>query len=139
MSLKELVLEAVERVALPLDEFRRVYAPGSIERTRVVFPTPLEEVQAEMARQIAKWGQQNHVSYTSDGVCNIMPTAETAKKFCDRKAALGTVSWTDILMEEVLEAADEAVAGDMEKLRTELIQCAAVALSWVESIDRNYH
>ncbi|TIH26025.1 NUDIX hydrolase, partial [Subtercola vilae] len=41
--------------------------------------------------------------------------------------------WQDILLEEVFEAFAES---DTSKLRTELIQVAAVAQQWVEAIDR---
>ncbi len=99
----------------------------------------LDEVGAEMSRQVAKWGIQNHLSFTPQGVIeSISPiSSELAKTICDMKSKYGFVSWTDIFLEEVFEAIDEAKAGDLEKLRTELVQCAAVAVSWIESIDRN--
>lgn len=128
-----------ERVTLPLDEFRRKYAPGSIEASPIEFGHTLDEVRGEMRRQINKWGQQNHDSYTpSDVTMHGDPiTADLAKLICDSKARVGDVSWADIFLEEVFEAIEEAKSGDLEKLRTELIQCAAVAVSWAESIDRN--
>lgn len=95
-------------------------------------------VDAEMKRQVAKWGQQNHPSYTLNTVINEVDlTADAAKARCDEKAKRGDVSWTDIFIEEVMEAFEEAQNGDLQKLRTELVQCAAVAVSWAESIDRN--
>lgn len=101
----------------------------------------LDEVGAEMSRQVAKWGVQDHLSFTTQGVVEALTpiSSELAKTICDMKAKYGFVSWTDIFLEEVYEAVDEAKANDLDKLRTELIQCAAVALSWVESIDRNKH
>ena len=98
---------------------------------------PIHEVHGEMVRQVTKWGQQNHPSFTLQTLNT--PDSELAKLVCDNKSRLGCVSWTDIFLEEVYEAVDEAKAGNLDKLRTELIQCAAVALSWVESIDRNKH
>ncbi|MND31793.1 hypothetical protein D3C80_223530 [compost metagenome] len=99
----------------------------------------IDEVGAEMSRQVAKWGIQNHSSYTrSDVSSHGAPiTAHLAKRICDLKSDAGVVSWTDIFLEEVMEAVEEAQNGDLEKLRTELVQCAAVAVSWAESIDRN--
>lgn len=97
----------------------------------------LVEAGAEMSRQVAKWGQQDHPSFTLQTLNT--PDSELAKLVCDNKSRFGCVSWTDIFLEEVYEAVDEAKAGNLDKLRTELIQCAAVALSWVESIDRNKH
>lgn len=128
-----------ERVTLPLDEFRKKYAPESIESNPIEFGHALDDVRGEMQRQINKWGQQNHGSYTpSDVSTHGAPiTADLAKLICDSKARAGVVSWTDIFLEEVFEAIEEAKGGDLEKLRTELIQCAAVAVSWAESIDRN--
>ena len=101
--------------------------------------TAINEVRGEMVRQVVKWGQQNHVSYTPQGVLESQDplSSELAKVICDLKAKHCVISWTDIFLEEVFEAIDEAKAGDLEKLRTELVQCAAVAVSWIESIDRN--
>lgn len=45
----------------------------------------------------------------------------------------GTVTWWHILREEVFEASAEV---DPAKLREELIQVAAVAMKWIEAIDR---
>lgn len=103
----------------------------------------LDEVRAEMARQVAKWGLQQHVSYTMGALASSLPLVEADgdyfKYHCDRKAADGTICWLDIFLEEVFEAADEAKKKDLAKVRMELIQCAAVAMSWAESIDRNNH
>lgn len=126
-----------ERVTLPADEFRKKYAPTPNDL--IEFGHALGDVHGEMQRQINKWGQQNHPSYTAwDVLGKDTPlSADMAKTICDAKARAGLVSWTDIFLEEVFEAIEEAKAGDLEKLRTELIQCAAVAVSWAESIDRN--
>lgn len=43
--------------------------------------------------------------------------------------------WLGILMEEVGEAATETFDGNLEDLRAELVQVAAVAVAWIESID----
>lgn len=107
----------------------------------------LQEVGQEMTRQLEKWGVQDHPSYTpGDAIGDIVdarmyapPAADFAKDVYERKAVAGLQSWNDILLEEVLEARDEADVGDMDKLREELIQVAAVACSWIESIDRNRH
>jgi NTP pyrophosphatase (non-canonical NTP hydrolase) len=83
----------------------------------------LREVAAERRRQDEKWGEQNH----------------------------DPLAWCAILIEEVGEAArealnatvfggdpsvDERIAADLRELRTELIQCAAVGVAAVESLDR---
>ena len=62
---------------------------------------------AEQVNQVYKWGEQNH----EDG------------------------HWMLILQEEVGEAA-KAILEEEDGVREELIQVAAVALSWIDCIDR---
>ena len=82
----------------------------------------LDLVQRECDRQHRKWGVQSH----------------------------GELKWLAILMEEVGEAAmdcnelepalgkvGEGVEQQLrERLRTELIQCAAVCVSWLDCMNR---
>ena len=75
----------------------------------------LEDVSDERDRQDEKWGVQNHLDLT----------------------------WNAIIMEELGEAAQEVLTqqfGVMGKghgdLREELVQVAAVAVAWIEAIDR---
>lgn len=99
---------------------------------------PLGEVLAERVRQDTKWGQQNHPDGTGPyvsfamGPCYMIDAAENARARCQGNA-LGEDNWRDILLEEVFEALAE---GDRDGLRRELIQVAAVAVAWVEAIDR---
>lgn len=112
----------------------------------------LEEVAAERARQNAKWGEQNHPDGTGGyplvnvqvealrwsgpemlGNLNGRYLAEVATRATDDRAERRCVDWRDILLEEVFEALAE---DDPHKLRTELIQVAAVAAQWAEAIDR---
>lgn len=135
MSIKEFVMDAVDHITHPLETLETV----KTDVVQDIQPT-LDDAKAEMARQIAKWGVQDHPSYTPATVFEIgTAIAEDAKRFCDRKATSGIVSWTDIFAEEVLEAIEEAIKGDWEKLDTELVQCIAVAQSWRESLNRNKH
>jgi hypothetical protein len=102
----------------------------------------LVEVGNEMDRQVSKWGVQNHPSYEGLDVFELYfeVDAALAKRICDTRMAgweTDPVSWTDIFLEEVMEALEEARGHNLTALREELIQCAAVALSWVDSIDRN--
>ena len=94
--------------------------------------TVLGEVLEEVARQYHKWGEQNR----PDGTTNT-PTsremADVAKRRNDVAEREGNLSWLGILREEYLEAACET---DPELLRAELIQVAAVAVSWIGDIDR---
>lgn len=69
----------------------------------------LEEVRAERVAQDKKWGEQNHVN----------------------------LYWAGILMEEVGETAKAIIEGDADsRVREELVQVAAVAVSWIECLDR---
>ena len=79
----------------------------------------IAEIQSERIRQDEKWGQQNHTP----------------------------IEWCAILMEEVGEMAKEAHeyhfkrvykdTGQLKRYRAELIQCAAVCVSMLESLERN--
>lgn len=110
----------------------------------------LEEVSYERQRQDAKWGEQNHPNGTGDDVAlmhgvtlpkphprvavTMGTLAHVARQVTDRAADDGSVTYADILLEEVGEAFAEA---DPAALRAELIQVAAVAVAWVEKIDRD--
>jgi NTP pyrophosphatase (non-canonical NTP hydrolase) len=69
----------------------------------------LDEVDRERSNQDKKWGEQNHPN----------------------------LYWLGILMEEVGETAKALIEdGHLLQIRGELIQVAAVAVAWVEKIDR---
>jgi hypothetical protein len=112
--------------------------------------TALEDISDERVRQDTKWGQQDHLDGTGRHTQPLL--ADTATGIADDDEAhyirdvlqgrtvwrfdgmadrVGT--WGDILLEEVFEAMAE---DDPIKLRAELIQTAAVAVAWIESIDR---
>jgi hypothetical protein len=101
----------------------------------------LEEVSHERARQDAKWGEQNHPNGTRDDRRLLRDTSlptwgalcYRARSLTDKAAQAGTLEYLDILVEEVAEALSES---DPQRLRAELIQVAAVAVAWVEAIDR---
>ncbi len=91
----------------------------------------LEEVYAERERQQAKWGEQNHPDGT--GSLHHKHAATEARRACNQAADEGYITYAHILDEEVQEAFAES---DSDKLREELVQVAAVAVAWVEAIDR---
>ena len=91
-----------------------------------------DEISAERDRQDAKFGEQNHPDGTDTDEISIM-IADQWRDMVNQRLADGTVSWTDILFEEAHEAAAEA---DPAKLRAEVVQIAAVAVAWLECIDR---
>ena len=116
----------------------------SLHSTRPV----LFEVASERTRQDAKWGEQNHPDGTGDAVeplslltvstpayCYLSAgeLAELAREDCQGAFGMGVGTYRHILAEEFFEALAE---GDPARLRAELVQVAAVAVAWVEAIDR---
>ncbi len=97
----------------------------------------LEEVYLERERQDAKWGEQNHPNGTGEGALRDLTdagcSAGAAQGNCERMFAEKRGTFADIFWEEVAEAMEEE---DPKKLRKELIQVAAVAVSWIQAIDR---
>lgn len=118
----------------------------------------LGEVLAERLRQHAKWGEQNHPNVlVNQGapftVAHIfrelrIPTAVEARSACQAAARNGTVTWADIALEEFSEAIETAAFANhygiksgqrlkqLEDLRGELIQTAAVLIAWAGAVDR---
>ncbi len=104
-----------------------------------------DEIQAERERQDAKWGEQNHpiVQYEGQGADEecfahyALPTEEVAKRQCDSRNFMKTLSWPDIVTEEYCEAITKLASGDTVGGREELVQLAAVVHQWIECIDRN--
>lgn len=99
------------------------------------------EVMDERSRQDAKWGIQNHPdlppfeeAHASPNAWFGLPSADDARDACEAAFKNGRGSYAHIFVEEVCEAIE--AAPDPVKLREELIQCAAVAVAWVECIDR---
>ena len=92
----------------------------------------LYDVADERQRQRQRWGLQTLPDGTGSE-----PWDETerdaARQRCDRATLAGTLTWRHVLEEEVSEALAET---DRELLRAELVQVAAVAVQWVEALDR---
>lgn len=93
----------------------------------------LAEIQGERTGQDAKWGEQNWPDGTGRSIDQKI--AKVKREACDQAVAAGHVTWRHILAEEVAEAFAEA---DPARLRGELLQVAAVAVNWVEAIDRRF-
>jgi|SRR6185503_10708129 len=91
----------------------------------------LEKVKQEVSRQFLLWNEQNHPDGT--GKPGDSQRVSAFKVFMKSLASSGDLTWRDILYEEVLEVFDET---EPKELRTELIQVAAVAVSWAEALDR---
>lgn len=104
----------------------------------------LGEVLEECRGQLEKWGLQNHPDGTGPlraspmvwgrlADLNNEEFADSARKRTENDFDNGYGSWEHILTEEVFEAYAE---DDQEKLRAELVQVAAVAVSWIRAINR---
>lgn len=107
----------------------------------------LGDVRDERKRQHRKWGEQNHrdadpVSLDRTGGATPerladhleIPTEARAKYLCAEAVRTKAANWAVILVEEVAEAV--AAIGNDQDLRDELVQVAAVAVAWIEAIDR---
>lgn len=97
-------------------------------RTKAV----LSEVAEERERQHEKWGEQNWPDGTSELVWG--PVANELRAGNDERLVIGGTHWLGILGEEMAEAFAEE--GGSALLRAELVQVAAVAVAWIEAIDR---
>lgn len=105
----------------------------------------LNEIGTERYRQDEKWGEQNHPDIYEDSASRRLYYESMARHWkakndarVEAQNAKGTpkdrnAGWDGILLEEVFEALAEE---DPVRLRAELIQVAAVATNWIESIDR---
>jgi hypothetical protein len=91
-----------------------------------------EEIRDERRRQDAKFGEQNHPDGTGLPVYEY--AARRHRDQAQRAAADGALAWRDVLLEEVYEALAEPK--NSATLRAELVQVAAVAVAWIEAIDR---
>lgn len=105
---------------------------GRIDFTDVRQALVVMDVLDERDRQDKQWGEQNHPDGTGPTDRNV--NARLVAQAKNSKAvAKNTLTWELILIEEVYEAFAET---DPVRLREELVQVAAVAISWIEAIDR---
>lgn len=104
---------------------------SSRRRPRVGAEAFIADVIAERRRQLERWGDQRHPDGT--GGDGSREAADRARRHTEICAHHGTLSWREILIEEVFEALAET---DPCRLRTELVQVAAVIAAWLCDIDR---
>lgn len=102
----------------------------------------LNDVSEERTRQFRRYGTNDDLKdgtgpetrwlgpYT--GVSASMIEADLRAEYEDFEGETGTVTWLHLVREEIAEAFCE---DDPSRLRDELIQVAALAVSWVEKID----
>jgi len=91
----------------------------------------LDDVYFEREAQDRRFGEQN----LPDGINRPEDHANhvLAKLTCENKTSAGCCTWRDVLTEELCEAYD---ARTENELRMELKQVAAVAVAWIEALDR---
>lgn len=101
------------------------------------------EILEEVINQYNKWGIMNHPSIANTlnpvngpqiSSYYEVPKEQRAKDLCEEAFASDNPSWGVIAVEELVES---LTAFDPEHRREELIQLAAVCISWIDSIDRN--
>lgn len=104
----------------------------------------LQQIEAERRRQDAKFGVQAHLSVPNRARGNArtacdytkIHSAQSYRDLYETLTGMGTLTWPVILMEEVAEAVESAATGTPNELKDELIQVAAVAVAWLEYLDR---
>jgi hypothetical protein len=111
-----------------------VSAQGQIANLRNGQELVIDHVLGERDRQDEKWGPAPDTFLDRpDGTGEQLQVmqAEYAKRWCDDAFRAGLGNWALILNEEFREALAES---DPDKLYAELIQVAAVAVAWAETI-----
>lgn len=94
----------------------------------------IEDIKYEILQQHLRWGEQNHANVPKPGHKYGIPAEHTAKVLCEAARSNNRLTWAHILVEEVAEACN---APTSKLMIEELIQVAAVAVSWVDAIKRN--
>ena len=99
----------------------------------------------ERLRQDKKFGVQDHLSVPNfvRGKPNVacahskVPVASYMREYNDTLVSFQRLTWGPILVEEVSEALEAAASESPAALRAELVQVAAVAVAWIDCLDRN--
>lgn len=94
--------------------------------------TAYDDIRAERVRQVEKWGTHDWPDWWGVDEGELLD-ATLAKHDHDFAHTQGRVTWRHILNEEVLEVFAET---EPARIRAELVQVAAVAVQWIEAIDR---
>jgi hypothetical protein len=94
---------------------------------------PVRKIVKEVVRQVCHWDWPNPCPSDSPTPDNLRPILEQLEATArENQRDPGATGWADILAEEVGEALR---AEDVEELAKELVQLAAVAVSWLLAID----
>lgn len=92
----------------------------------------LTDVVKEMKRQVQLFGVQHLPPGTGGPFA--ADQLDHARMMFEQASKNGFLTWMDILREEYCEVIAET---EPAKIREELVQCAAVCLSWIRDIDSN--
>lgn len=102
----------------------------------------LQEVAEERSRQVARYGSNHDLADgTGPHTAWLLPLDSSPAKdieavfrqdYEDYEDEVGSVTWTHLVREEVAESFQES---DPDRLREELLQVAALCVSWIESLD----
>lgn len=92
------------------------------------------DVLIERSKQIQKWGKQHYPNVHQLHDYEIRDES-FYKEILEIRRKFGTLSWGDILLEEVAECFSACATSDIDNLREELVQVAAVCLAWIENLD----
>ncbi|ONI83991.1 hypothetical protein ALI22I_34080 [Saccharothrix sp. ALI-22-I] len=90
----------------------------------------LSLVRGERISQDAQWGVLDHPDGTGPAFAAML---KDWREYVDMAATYGMLTWRDILVEELFEVLCEQ---DPERLGTELVQLAGVAVAWREHLHR---
>lgn len=114
------------------DTFR--WVPGAV--------TVLEDVLAERFRQVRKYGSNEDLEFgTGPEARWLLPYTSASAEMIEKdlradyeefEEDAGKTTWVHLIREEVAEAFKEE---DPERLREELVQVAALAVSCIEQLD----
>lgn len=102
----------------------------------------LEEVKAERARQFRRYGTNDDLQDGTGpftrwlkpftGAPALQVERQLRSEYEDYEETYGAPTWARLVREEIAEAFAES---DLVRLRAELVQVAALAVSWVETLD----
>lgn len=95
----------------------------------------IDDILKERSRQDELWGEQNHndINVSIKVAESCLELERLSNKLSVQR---GQLTWRHILGEETAEAYLAAAQGNEEALREELVQVAAVAIAWIEALDR---
>lgn len=128
-----MTMTLTERTELALIEFG--FNTDQAEFLARVASNPLlQAVQRERDRQEVKWGVQDHPSFGDASQEFRTAVEHRVKAQVNQAASEGRLNWDLILSEEIAEANAQLTNND--NLKEELIQVAAVAIAWIESVNR---